>query len=78
MYRGGRGAKPLQLCPKGDIAPKFLRPWTPPSRGRKGLALFEPFLGCADSTVQDPGLPIITKQIAGLQSGDVAYIDRKY
>ena len=27
----------------------------------KGLAHFEPFLGLADSTVQDPGLPIIFK-----------------
>ena len=31
---------------------------TPPLRREKGLAHFEPFLGFADSTVQDPELPI--------------------
>ena len=30
------------------------RTQTPPPSGEEGLALFEPFLGFADSTVQDP------------------------
>ena len=30
----------------------------PDPKGEKGLAHFEPFLVFADSTVQDPGLPI--------------------
>ena len=45
-----------------DYVPEVVSCQTPPGpvplRREEGLALFEPFLGFADSTVQNPGLPI--------------------
>ena len=45
--------------PPSEIANLYLVSFPdPPPSGEKGLAHFEHFLVFADSTVQDPGLPI--------------------